>query len=167
VRRKREREANESGANTSIKYHNHSTHTHNAMATYNPPAFPRRPKTSNILTETRYQLQLAYYRYEINTALYVMSPGEKLAYNLILLSLLLMFVTSVYYYFPRTVQLGLQRLGYYITGSHMKVDVSMHMKDVSGVGRVLVDNPASLMDLSGVVGGSGNGSGSAGLAAAP
>jgi len=87
------------------------------MSTYNPPAFPRRPKCSNFLTEARYQLQLAYYRYETNTPLYVMSPGEKFAYNFMVLSLLVMLVTSVYYYFPATVRAAVQRLGYYFTGS--------------------------------------------------
>ncbi|KAH9845210.1 Pfam:DUF3317 [Teratosphaeria destructans] len=94
------------------------------MATYNPPSFPRRPKTSNLFTETRYQLQLAYYRYEVNSALYVMSPGEKIAYNTIVFSLLLMLVLSVYYYFPRTVQLGFHRLGYYIMGSQDKLQLA-------------------------------------------
>lgn len=87
------------------------------MATYNPPSFPRRPKHSNLFSETRYQLQLAYYRYEINTALYVMSPGEKLAYNMVVLSLLALLFSTVYYYLPKTTVMGLQRLAYYVTGS--------------------------------------------------
>ncbi|KAI6868949.1 hypothetical protein KC338_g3721 [Hortaea werneckii] len=114
------------------------------MATYNPASFPRRPapKDSNLFTETRYQLQLAYYRYEINSALYVMSPGEKLAYNMIVLSLLALLLTSVYYYFPNTLRVGVHRLGYYITGtssSSQKFTAasSLGMRDTAG--RVLVD----------------------------
>ena len=114
------------------------------MATYNPASFPRRPapKDSNLFTETRYQLQLAYYRYEINSALYVMSPGEKLAYNMIVLSLLALLLTSVYYYFPNTLRVGVHRLGYYITGtssSSQKFTAasSLGMRDMAG--RVLVD----------------------------
>ncbi|KAI7462694.1 hypothetical protein KC351_g16207 [Hortaea werneckii] len=114
------------------------------MATYNPASFPRRPapKDSNLFTETRYQLQLAYYRYEINSALYVMSPGEKLAYNMIVLSLLALLLTSVYYYFPNTLRLGVHRLGYYITGTSSQKfaasgAASLGLRDTAG--RVLVD----------------------------
>ncbi|KAI7257301.1 hypothetical protein KC343_g7558 [Hortaea werneckii] len=114
------------------------------MATYNPASFPRRPapKDSNLFTETRYQLQLAYYRYEINSALYVMSPGEKLAYNMIVLSLLALLLTSVYYYFPNTLRLGVHRLGYYITGTSSSSQkfaaaASLGLRDPAG--RVLVD----------------------------
>ncbi|RMZ00609.1 hypothetical protein D0860_07931 [Hortaea werneckii] len=114
------------------------------MATYNPASFPRRPapKDSNLFTETRYQLQLAYYRYEINSALYVMSPGEKLAYNMIVLSLLALLLTSVYYYFPNTLRLGVHRLGYYITGTSSSSQKfaaasSFGLRDTAG--RVLVD----------------------------
>lgn len=89
------------------------------MSTYNPPVFPRRPspKERNPIAEFRYQLQLAYYRYEINTGLYVMSPGEKLAYNLILLALLAFFLSSVWYYFPYTVKYSVGRLLFYMTGT--------------------------------------------------
>ncbi|KAK4497065.1 hypothetical protein PRZ48_011514 [Zasmidium cellare] len=88
------------------------------MATYNPPSFPRRPKHSNILSETKYLLQLNYYRYEINTGMYVMSPCEKLVYNMVFLSLLVLLFSAVYYYLPKTTIIGLQRLAYYFTGSH-------------------------------------------------
>ncbi|KAI6797645.1 hypothetical protein KC332_g16633 [Hortaea werneckii] len=115
------------------------------MATYRPASFPRRPapKDSNLFTETRYQLQLAYYRYEINSALYVMSPGEKLAYNMIVLSLLALLLTSVYYYFPNTLRLGVHRLGYYITGTSSTGQKFAASSGVLGLrdpaGRVLVD----------------------------
>lgn len=87
------------------------------MATYNPPSFPRRPKNSNVFTEAKYQLHLTYYRYEINTALYVMSPGEKTAFNLVLLSLITFLAFGVYYYLPRATVFGLHRLAYYLTGT--------------------------------------------------
>ncbi|KXL44503.1 hypothetical protein M433DRAFT_4982 [Acidomyces richmondensis BFW] len=112
------------------------------MSTYNPPAFPRRPNRSNFLSETRYQLQLAYYRYEINTSLYVMSPGEKVAYNLMILSLLVMLATSVYFYFPATVRAGVQRLGYYFTGRIQQHKV--------GVDSMLVDMTVSIMESNGM-----------------
>lgn len=88
------------------------------MATYHPPSFPRRPKHSNLFSETKYFLQLNYYRYEINTGMYVMSPGEKLVYNMVVFSLLALLFSAVYYYLPKTTIIGLQRLAYYFTGSH-------------------------------------------------
>jgi len=68
------------------------------MSTYSPSPFPRRPKTPSTTGEIRYQAQLLYYRYEINTGLYVMSPGEKLAFNLVNLTLATLFLSFVYYY---------------------------------------------------------------------
>lgn len=113
------------------------------MATYNPPAFPRRPKQSNPWSELRYQLQLNYYRYEINTALYVMSPGEKLAYNMIFLSFFILFVSAVYYYLPSAVYLFVRRLAYYFTG-HGKLHVaSTHAVKVVHISRRAI---ASLVD---------------------
>lgn len=89
---------------------------HAHMATFNPASFPRRPKRSNIFTEAWYHTKLAYYQYEVNTGMYVMSPGEKTAYNLIVLSLLVLLVSTVYYCRPRTMIPGLERLAYYLTG---------------------------------------------------
>jgi hypothetical protein len=48
----------------------------------------------------RYQAQLIYYRYEINTGLYVMSPGEKLAFNLVNLTIVALLLSVVYYFLP-------------------------------------------------------------------
>lgn len=93
------------------------------MATYHPAPFPRRPKHSNPFSETKYYAQLAYYRYEVNTGMYVMSPGEKFVYNMILFSLLALLFSAVYYYLPRTTIIGLQRLAYYFTG-HYKLHVN-------------------------------------------
>ncbi|TKA27929.1 hypothetical protein B0A50_03994 [Salinomyces thailandicus] len=89
------------------------------MATYHPPSIPRRPSSkssSNFFHEIRYQLQLAYYRYEVNTGQYVMSPGEKLACNAILLGLLALLVTSLRYAFPSTLRVSVHGLGYYMAG---------------------------------------------------
>ncbi|KAI7545255.1 hypothetical protein KC331_g6327 [Hortaea werneckii] len=128
------------------------------MATYSPASFPRRPapKDSNLFTETRYQLQLAYYRYEINSALYVMSPGEKFAYNMIVLSLLALLLTSVYYYFPNTLRLGVHRLGYYITGTSSSqkfapsgATSALGLRDTAG--RVLVDRSMEAVSTLGAV----------------
>ncbi|KAI7111231.1 hypothetical protein D0869_10482 [Hortaea werneckii] len=127
------------------------------MATYNPASFPRRPapKDSNLFTETRYQLQLAYYRYEINSALYVMSPGEKFAYNMIVLSLLALLLTSVYYYFPNTLRLGVHRLGYYITGTSSQKFAASGAASALGLrdtaGRVLVDRSMEAVSTLGAV----------------
>ncbi|RMX91023.1 hypothetical protein D0867_15136 [Hortaea werneckii] len=90
-----------------------------------------------------------------------MSPGEKLAYNMIVLSLLALLLTSVYYYFPNTLRLGVHRLGYYITGtssSSQKFAASgaasaLGLRDTAG--RVLVDRSmeavSTLRDVGAVV----------------
>ncbi|KAF7197327.1 hypothetical protein HII31_01378 [Pseudocercospora fuligena] len=118
------------------------------MATYSPPEFPRRPKNSNIFTEARYQLQLTYYRYEINTALYVMSPGEKTAFNIIFLSLIILLASGVYYYLPRATVFGLHRLAYYLTGTHkLATRIASPMPHVAhGVPQHTGDAVASLSD---------------------
>lgn len=95
------------------------------MATYNPPSFPRRPKQSNLFTETKYLLQLSYYRYEVNTGMYVMSPGEKFVLNMIFFSIFALLFSAVYYYLPRTTIIGVRRLAYYFIGHH-----KLHMNDV-------------------------------------
>lgn len=87
------------------------------MATYTPACFPRRPKHSTFFSEIRYQWQLFYYRYEVNTPLYVMSENEKLAFNLAVLSILLPLFFAIYWYLPGAVIFSLRRLGYYLTGS--------------------------------------------------
>lgn len=90
-----------------------------AMGTYSPATFPRRPtKNSNIFTEAYYQLQLAYYRYEVNTGLYVMSTAEKIAFNLVLLSLVALCLAAIHYCLPRAAIEVLSRIAYYATGSY-------------------------------------------------
>ena len=93
------------------------------MATYQPCSFPHRPssKDSNILTEARYQLHLAYYRYEVNTGQYVMSPGEKLTYNLVVLSLLGLLSFAIYYFLPQSAIAAMHRLVYYLTGKRKAI----------------------------------------------
>ena len=87
------------------------------MATYNPPAFPRRPKHSTPLSETRYRLQLAYYQYQITFALYMMSPGEKLTCNSLVMICLLLCFAAVYYCVPTAVFMFIERMVYYLLGS--------------------------------------------------
>jgi hypothetical protein len=60
--------------------------------------------------EMRYQAQLMYYRYEINTGLYVMSPGEKLAFNLVNLTFAALLFSGVYYLLPLSLVSFAQRL---------------------------------------------------------
>lgn len=102
------------------------------MATYTPAAYPRRPKQNTFFSEASYQVKLAYYRYELNTGQYVMSPGEKIAYNLIVMLLLGLLFSAVYFYLPRTTIIGLQRLAYYFTGSHHRLEMEV-MKGMQGV----------------------------------
>ena len=124
------------------------------MATYNPPAFPRRPKHSTLFSEARYQLQLTYYRYEINTALYVMSPGEKFAYNFIFFSILILLFSASYYYLPSAMYLSIERLGYYFTGT-TKLDVVGTIPG-SGVLQGSGDAMASLAEAGSVLNASGS-----------
>ena len=58
----------------------------------------------------RYQAQLMYYRYEINTGLYVMSPGEKLAFNLVNLTIATLLLSVVNYFLPLSLVGYAQRL---------------------------------------------------------
>ena len=90
------------------------------MATYKPPSFPRKPnsKHSYIFSELQYQARLFWYRYEVNTALYVMSLGEKLTYNLILLSFTVLVLAAFYYYLPPALHLSIQWLSHYFTASN-------------------------------------------------
>jgi hypothetical protein len=80
------------------------------MATYEPLPFPRRPKSPSMASSIRYQAQLIYYRYEINTGLYVMSPGEKLAFNLVNLVFATLLLSVVYYFLPLSLVSFGQRL---------------------------------------------------------
>ncbi|KAJ8612784.1 hypothetical protein MRB53_037255 [Persea americana] len=100
------------------------------MGVYRPAQFPRRSKQNNVFTELRYQAQMIYYRYELSTGQYVMSPGEKLAFNLIVASILVLLFSAIYYYLPRTIALSLNRLAYYATGSH-KMHVTHVLQQLS------------------------------------
>jgi hypothetical protein len=86
--------------------------------TYSPLSFPRRPpqKDSTPLTELRYQVRLLHYRYEIYTGLYVMSSGEKVAFNLIMVGLLAMFVLSVHFCLPSAFKQSCYKLAHYAHG---------------------------------------------------
>lgn len=87
------------------------------MSTYSPPSFPRRSKTSTLINELHYQAKLLHYRYEVNTGLYVMSPGEKLAFNLIFLALATLLLSAVYYCLPLFVLRSLYRVAGFVGGS--------------------------------------------------
>jgi hypothetical protein len=97
------------------------------MSTYNPPQFPRRSKTSTPINELYYQAKLLRYRYEINTGLYVMSPGEKLAFNLLFLALTTLLLSAVYYCLPLFIIRSLHRvaglIGSRVKGSAYRIEV--------------------------------------------
>lgn len=79
------------------------------MSTYEPPSFPQRPKVPTLLGEAKYQAQLLHFRYEINTGLYVMLPGEKLAFNLIHLFVATLLLSAVYYCMPLSLINGVRQ----------------------------------------------------------
>jgi hypothetical protein len=97
------------------------------MATYDPSPFPRRAKNPSLLNELRYQAQLLHFRYEINTGLYVMSPGEKLAFNLFFLGLATLLLYAVYYCLPLSVVRNLHKavgsVGSSVKGSVYRMEV--------------------------------------------
>lgn len=88
------------------------------MPSFNPPELPIKssPKDRSTLKELQYQARLFHYRYEINTGLHVMSPGEKLTFNLIVLGLLWLLVMNIIYYLRATVRSSVERFCYYLTG---------------------------------------------------
>lgn len=46
-----------------------------------------------------------------------MSPGERFAYKVIVLSIFVLFLSAVYYYLPSAIYMSIERLAYYSTGS--------------------------------------------------
>ena len=61
-----------------------------------------------------------------------MSPGEKLAYNLIVLSAIAFFLIAVVYYLPAALYMSMERLAYYLTGSR-----KMHVAAIHGAARAM------------------------------
>jgi hypothetical protein len=80
-----------------------------------------------------------------------MSPGEKFAYNLIVLSFLILFLTAIYYYLPPAVHVSLHRLSYYFMGSN-KLHVAAGAQVLRSSGNEAV---RSLADAGKVVNASG------------
>jgi hypothetical protein len=69
------------------------------------------------------KIELAYYRYEVTLSPYVMTPGEKLVLNtivVVLLSLLIGMVT----YLPKLVVRTAIKLVYFYAGANDKLSVS-------------------------------------------
>lgn len=121
------------------------------MATFNPPPFPRRSKASSPLSNLRYSLELAYYRYQVNTGLYVMSPGEKLAFNLVVLFLLVLMLSAINYCLPRALIGSVFRVAFTgLGGKHRLVEVRQSVLHARAAGEAV----ASLAEG----GGMGNGS---------
>ena len=98
------------------------------MATYSPTPFPRRAKNANLLNELRYQAQLLHYRYEINTGQYVMSPGEKLAFNIINLAIVMLLFSAVYYCMPAFIVHGLRRVAGIISNGIINSSGGQHIE---------------------------------------
>lgn len=115
------------------------------MSTYSPPSFPRRSKTSNFINEFHYQAKLLHYRYEINTGLYVMSPGEKLAFNLIFLALVTLVLSTVYYCLPVFVIRNLHRVAGFIGGSFKSSVYRVEVRTAVLQGGVAAEHMSSLL----------------------
>lgn len=113
------------------------------MSTYSPPTFPRRPKISTPLSDLRYNISLAYYRYQVNTGLYVMSPGEKLAFNLLVLLLVVLLLGGINYCLPRTLVRSTFRVAFSgLANKQQMVEVRQSVVHARAAG----DAMASLME---------------------
>ncbi|OAP57312.1 hypothetical protein AYL99_08050 [Fonsecaea erecta] len=62
-------------------------------------------------------LRLRYYQYEVTFGLYVMTPGEKLVFNSVVLVALTALLYALFWGFQPFVVNALCRLIYYVTGS--------------------------------------------------
>jgi hypothetical protein len=58
-----------------------------------------------------------------------MSPGEKCAYNIILVSFLILLLSAVFYYLPSALSIAVYRLSFYLTGTS-----KLHITDISAAG---------------------------------
>lgn len=111
------------------------------MVNYQPAVSPDRPKQHTVLSAITYHVKLAYFRYEILTGQYIMSAGEKTAYNLINLSLLALCLAAVVY-LPGSLYLGCQRLAYYLTGSEEIRIPHVLLRSIPEVASLLSTGPA-------------------------
>lgn len=82
------------------------------------------PKVSNARHGILFHLRRAYYRYEVTFGLYVMSTAEKVIVNSIILLILGLLITAIFFYLPALVIRLITRTIWYIYGPIAEVSLS-------------------------------------------
>ena len=78
----------------------------------------RKPRVS-MPTKVSNYLRLRHYQYEVTFGLYIMTPGEKLIFNAIILATLATLLYALFWGFQPFIVNALCRIIYYITGSFL------------------------------------------------
>ena len=71
------------------------------------PVQPKRREKASVLENMVYQVHLMYYRYEVTFSAYVLTPGEKIVLNSIVLFLFGLILTGIVSYLPPLLTRGL------------------------------------------------------------
>jgi hypothetical protein len=71
------------------------------------PTQPKRREKASVLENLVYQVHLIYYRYEVTFSAYVLTPGEKIVLNSIVLFLFGLIFTGIVSYLPPLLTRGL------------------------------------------------------------
>jgi len=87
-----------------------------ATMSYIDPSVSRRGKPS-LLSRTVTYIQLMYYRYEVTFSPYVMSHGEKIVMNTIVVTLLSLLLLGIVSYLPQLLTRASLRLFWLYTGA--------------------------------------------------
>ena len=85
-----------------------------------PPMRRRQSPFSTLMGK----IELAYYRYEVTFSPYVMTPGEKIVLNTIVVVLLSLLIIGIVTYLPKLLVRTAIKLVYYYAGANDKLSVS-------------------------------------------
>jgi hypothetical protein len=80
------------------------------------PTQPTRREKASVLEKLVYQVHLMYYRYEVTFSAYVLTPGEKIVLNSIVLFLFGLVFTGIVSYIPPLITRGLVNILWLRTG---------------------------------------------------
>jgi len=69
------------------------------------------------------KIELAYYRYEVTFSPYVMTPGEKIVLNTIVVVLLSLLIIGIVTYLPKLLVRTAVKLVYFYAGANDKLSV--------------------------------------------
>lgn len=71
---------------------------------------PKRRERPSVIEKIVYQVHLMYYRYEVTFSAYVLTPGEKIILNSIVLFLFGLLLTAIVSYLPPLFTRGLVKI---------------------------------------------------------